>query len=207
MLGIEAEDWRHLSAQLRQGLLEAREVERLRSTEFGVQYNVETAVTGINETVAFVVSAWEVAEGGAPRLITAYPGGHSDSDIVGPPTLTVPASLPASRRWPALWNLAKSYADEAASRTIPTPMRIGDAAGAEWVSEGLFGFARVEVPDARRSFPRWLVREGKATVDPGRGAGFLAPVTSFDRARAWAGAFVEVLGFNGIDAIATSELD
>lgn len=207
VLGIEAGDWRHLSAQLRQGLLEARQVERLRSTEFGIQYNVETAVTGINDTVAFVVSAWEIAKGGAPRLMTAYPGEHPDADTVGPPALTVPASLPAAKRWPALWGLAESYADQAASRTIPTPMRIGDAAGAEWVSEGLFGFARVEVPDARRSFPRWLVREGKATVGPGRGVGFLAPSSSFDRSRAWAEAFVEVLGFNGIEAIVVSELD
>lgn len=207
VLGIEAADWRHLSAQLRQGLLDARMVERLRSTEFGIQYNVETAVTGINGATAFVVSAWEVAGGGPPRLITAYPGAHADGDVVGPPALTIPSSLTDSERWSALWKLAESYADEAASRTVPTPMRIGDAVGAEWVSEGLFGFARVEVPDARRSFPRWLVREGKATVDPGRGAGFLAPTTSLDRGRAWADAFVEVLAFNGIEASASSELD
>jgi hypothetical protein len=207
VLGIETNDWRHLSAQLRQGLLRAERIERVRSTPYGVQYNVDTPINGINGKVALVTSAWEVVDGQPPRLITAFPGGIHDGDATAPPTLTVPAAMPAAERWPALWALAEDYANDAAAGIAPTPMRITDGVSSEWVPEGAFGFAWVAVRDARRGFARWLVRSGKAHSEHGRGAMLMAPASRYDKARAWADAFVEVLGFNGIDAVATSELD
>jgi hypothetical protein len=79
--------------------------------------------------------------------------------------------------------------------------------GGEWLVDGPFGFAQVSVRDARRGFARWLVQSGHADTVPGRGAVMIAPPGAHERARAYAAAFVEVLGFNGVEASYTSQLN
>jgi hypothetical protein len=206
VLGIEAAEWRHLSAQLRQGLVEATEFRRLRGTDYGLQYEVETAVAGTDGKRAMVTSVWQIADGQAPRFITAHPGHIHDSDAATPTTLTLPPSLDGSERWSALLSLARAYADDVATAVTPTPMRISGGTSGEWIDEP-YGFAWVTIENADRGFARWLARNDHAETEPRVGAVLRAPGSSFDRATAWADSFVEVLGFNGVKATYSSSLD
>jgi hypothetical protein len=203
VLAIEAPDAKHLSAQLRQGLLEAGRVERVRSTAYGVHYNVVTPVRGLNGVTALVRSGWELAPGKPPRLLTAVPGTGHERGLEAPATLTLPSSLTGAERWPALWQLADDNATVAAAAVVPTPMNFGG----EWLVDGPFGFAQVSVRDARHGFARWLVQSGHADTVRGRGAVMIAPPGAHERARAYAAAFVEVLGFNGVEASYASQLN
>ncbi len=201
VLAIGPDDAPHLEAQLKMGLLQAEELFKVRSSEYGVRYHVVTSVTGLNGRTAAVTSAWEVEDDGVPRFVTAHPGDRQKANESAPPNLVVPAG-PDAERWPALWKLADARGQQAAARTVATPFRVGN----EWV-EGDFGSASIAVKDARRGFARWLVREGKASTIPGRGAVLHAPSHLHEEALAYANAFAEVLEFNGIDAEVTSRLN
>jgi hypothetical protein len=201
VLAIGPEDALHLAAQLKLGLLEAEELFKVRSSAYGVQYHVVAPVTGLNGRTVAITSAWEVADGGVPRFVTAHPGDRRKAKEVGLPNLVVPAG-PDAERWPALLTLADARGQKAAAGTVATPFRVGS----EWV-EGDAGGASIAVKDARRGFARWLVKEGKANAIRGRGAVLRAPPYLYEEALAYANAFAEVLAFNGIDAKVTSRLN
>ncbi len=195
-LDIGRGDWRHLASQLKLGLQDAPEIDNLRSLEWGLRYEVKTTVQGLNGARAVVVSVWQVEPEKPPKFVTVFPGKKHEEPGQPPPALTLPASLEAPERWEALWEIAHGYAEEAAARTVPTPIRVAGS----WYSDGAYGTASIGVPDARRGFARWLRRTGKAHLQPGRGAVVPARRSMFDEAVAYAEAFVQVLAFNGIPA-------
>ena len=195
-LGIGREDWRHLASQLKLGLQEAQEIGDLRSTEWGLRYEVRTTVRGLNGASAVVVSVWQVEPGKPPKFITVFPGKKHEEPGEAPPALALPASLKGDERWAALWEIAHGHAEEAAAREMPTPLRVAGA----WYTAGAFGTASIGVSDARRGFARWLRQEGKAHLERGRGAVLPARRSMFDEAVAYATAFAEVLELNGIEA-------
>jgi hypothetical protein len=201
-LGISREDWRHLAGQLRLGLIDAH-VGEVRATQYGVQYAVTTTVRGLNGASARVTSAWEVREGEPPRLTTVFPAKRVDDPPEAPPALIVPGSLKGADHWKALWDIADGRASEASTKVIPTPMKVDG----QWYSEGAFGFAWISVPDARRNFARWLRQTDRARLRSGRGATFMAPGSTIDRARAYAESFAEVLRLNGVEAQVDWTLD
>jgi hypothetical protein len=205
VLGIRSEDWRYLAAQLKEGLQAAHSILKVRSTEYGVQYHVFTPVAGRNGSVKPVLSAWEVRADEPPRLVTAYLAAR-DTELAHLPT-PAPAQVVAgpdgADRWSRIWELASAAGKKAVAKAVPTPMLVGD----QWYSEGAFGFAWVQVRDARRGFARWLVKAERARTQRGKGAIIYAPSHFHDLGRAWAEAFAGVLEQNGIECRVDSRLD
>ena len=212
-LGITAADWRYLAAQLKEGLDSAQLVSKVRRTEYGIHYNVISAVKGRNGKLKPVLSAWEVRDGQPPRFITAYlaRGGFETESLPEPAPHRVVTAPEGETRWTELWALATEAGDAAVEDTLPTPMLVsgpwGQEEGSEWVVGGAFGYADVAVADARRGFARWLVKNGRASTVRGRGAVLMAPPRQFDLSQAWADAFVDVLERNGIECESRSWLD
>jgi hypothetical protein len=91
--------------------------------------------------------------------------------------------------------LAEALADGevAASRARTTPFSVNG----ERIEEGLEGTAWVIVPDARRTFTRWLASQPAGTKVEG-GVELVAPHRSFERGLAWAHAVSERLDKAGI---------
>jgi hypothetical protein len=205
VLGINADDWRYLSAQLKDGLAAADSILKTRSTQFGVQYHVVTSVLGRNGETRPVLSAWEVRADQPPRLVTAYLSDRGDSGehLPAPSPTFVVDGPDGDDRWLRIWEIAIERAEQAARETIPTPIRVDG----HWYPEGAFGFAQVTVRDARRGFARWLVTTGKASTRRGRGAVFSAPGFMHERGRAYVEAFVDVLRRNGVPCEWSSRLD
>jgi hypothetical protein len=202
-LGIDQADWSYLAAQLKLGLEKAPEIGNLRSTEYGLRYEVRTTVLGLNGVRAVVVSVWQVESGRPPKFITVFPGRRDEKADDISPLLVLPSSLKGDERWAALWEIAEGYAGEAADRTVPTPMRVEGV----WYEDGEFGFANFGVADARRGFARWLRREKRAHLQSGRGAVIPAPFHMYDQAVAYANAFAEVLTMNGVETNVRCRLD
>jgi len=202
VLGIEREDWRWLAAQIEVGVLVAP-LAKVRVEEFerdppGVKYHVDLAILGRNGAIKGVRTGWIVADDKPPRPTTAY----IESKIIvrdlpapeAPPLID--AGLAGDKRWAALFEIAELRGEEAAVNAVPTPMWV-DRIG---YSEGELGGAVVTVPDARRGFARWLIKEQKATLGYRGGAEFVRLDGSQSRARAeaYARSFARVLALNDV---------
>jgi hypothetical protein len=196
-LGIEAGEWRHLAAQLKQGLAKAPVLNKVRSGQWGVRYEVVTNIRGLNGSLAAVLSAWQVEPNEPPRFITAHPAPKEHRSKAGPaPEIcVVTGGLEGDERWAELWHLADEAGTAAGAAMVPTPLRVDGHS----YSQGMFGGGRVIVPDARRGFARWLVRSEKGYLREQHGAVVSAPDSSADRARAYAEAFAEILTLNGVE--------
>lgn len=194
VLGITAQDAAFLAAQLKRGLASAGTLTSVRTDEWGVKYHVVVDVTGRNGEVRPVIAAWEVRDAEPPRLITAFladPGTASDAPDG---EAAVDPALAGSDRWAALWSSADAAGSRASERCVPTPISIDG----EWIRDGLHGGAYIVLGDARTGFARWLVREGHASGDGRPGARIT--VWGFDRGKAYAEAFADVLALNGVDS-------
>jgi hypothetical protein len=88
---------------------------------------------------------------------------------------------------------ALAEGEAAASRARTTPFSVDG----EQIGEGLEGTAWVIVPDARRTFTRWLASQPAASQVEG-GVQIVAPHRSFERGLAWAHAVSERLDKAGI---------
>jgi hypothetical protein len=193
LLDISAEDAEFLAAQLKHGLANAESLASIRSDEWGVKYHVVTEVTGRNGRVLPVRAAWEVRDGGPPRLVTVY---IAEIGTVGEPledTIAVNPRLSGDQRWAALWSAAHAAGERAAARCVPTPVSIEGS----WMPDGLEGGAQVTIRDKRAGFARWLRLEGHARQGP---AGTTVVVYGYDRGAAYAKAFADVLELNGVQA-------
>ncbi len=71
MLGIATVDWRYLREAILAGLREAP-VSGIAPTPYGLRCTVVMPVRGLNGQRHDVLTAWLVAEGTPPRLVTAY---------------------------------------------------------------------------------------------------------------------------------------
>jgi hypothetical protein len=196
-LGISANDWRFLATQLIAGLSDGTPFD-VQVTPWGVQYKVEHPVRGRNDAVVPVTARWLLSGNDPPRLVTAFVSTPADEAAINVLLARPAVLLPEERRDHAkLYELAHAAGTRAAQQTTPTPMLVD---GHGMVEEGLLGFAWVRIPDARRRFPRWLIRQGFAHKHHLGGAQVSAGGSqSLERARAYAEAFAAVLRSNGIE--------
>jgi hypothetical protein len=70
-LGIRQHDWRYLHGQLLDGVVGAP-VRGTRITPFGVLYEVDVLVDGLNGASSPVVTVWLVAGDHPPRLVSTW---------------------------------------------------------------------------------------------------------------------------------------
>jgi hypothetical protein len=110
-----------------------------------------------------------------------------------------------------LWAEADFAGDKAAMAVLPNPMYVTDGNGNEFfVSDGLCGFASIHFKSARSKFVSYL-KEDNMGYKPVTMTGYRLPVNeygqSYERSKAYAEAFVEVLRKHGIECYADSRLD
>ena len=196
-LGIMADDWRFLHAQLIDTLGKAS-FENIRLGEHGIKFDAHLAIQGRNGHSATVTTIWIVRPKKRASLVTAYPGPKEvtpQDGVPSPPVVSPEAK--GTRRWEAIFDLAKQAGEIAAAECVPTPMKI---IGGELIMDGECGGAYVVVPDARKGFARWLKTSGHGDRQPGS-VYFYARTEgqSVDRAVAYAEAFARVLRRNGIE--------
>lgn len=207
VLGITAADWRFLAAQLASGAKVAEPMD-VRSTPWGVKYQTNILVKGRNGQEAPVTAAWLIEGDAPPRLTTAYVARRTSGPAAGDPdaaSLILPPD--EATNWKKLYELAEAAGAQAAEEAIPTPMFISGFPPDE---EGACGFAWVVIPDARRSFPRWLIKNGFARRHHPSGAhvwGEAGGSQSIERKQAYAAAFARVLRMNGVECSVGSRLD
>jgi hypothetical protein len=161
VLGIGAEDWRYLAAQLYAGLRRT-DLSKLRikawEDGYGASFNCVVPVLGLNRRVAMVETNWILKPGLLPQLSTAFPAQRDDSANVDYEQITiVPPTLAGDARWEAIYSSAHKAGNEAAEKCVPTPMKI---VGGDVMMEGACGVAHIHIPDARKGFVRWAVHSG-----------------------------------------------
>ena len=126
----------------------------------------------------------------------------------------------AKHDWADVYAKAVKAGEAAYAAATPTPMVVGDAKGITsneidytkptyYVADGVCGFAWVEVHPARGGFVTWCKKNGHGRKGYPAGYHFWVktPCQSYERKRAYAGAFAKVLTDHGIKAYAMSRLD
>ena len=71
-LGIGQDDWTYLRDQILAGVQISPVTAVRPRAPYGIEYEVRIDVDGRNGETHRVITGWLVAEGGAPRLLTAY---------------------------------------------------------------------------------------------------------------------------------------
>lgn len=201
LLEIDTKDWRFLAAQIVEALPKA-DVQRVRVTDYGVQYHADIQVRGQNENSRTVRTCWIVVGTEPPRLTTAY---ICDLDEQREGEGELPGILPKDNLNIQDWyklvlSLAVQKGQTAAIDAIPTPMFVGDGVQTAVVS-GACGGAYVVIPDARKGFARWLRINniGSANYKGGWCIYDKANDQTVDKAEAYARAVARVLCNNGIE--------
>lgn len=196
-LGIMADAWRFLHAQLMDALGKAS-FEKVWLDDHGIRFNAHLAIRGRNGRTATITTGWIVRPKERASLTTARPGpkGEVSQDSAQSPPVVSPETK-GTQRWEAIFDLAKQAGELAAEECVPTPMKIS---GGELIMDGQCGDAYVVVPDARKGFARWLKTSSHGDRQPGS-VYFYARTEgqSVDRAVAYAEAFARVLRRNGIE--------
>jgi hypothetical protein len=203
-VGIEADDWRYLHAQLIDALANAT-FEEVRVDGYGIRFDATLCIRGRDERLAAIKTVWIIRSGERATLITAVPGDRSKITPVPIDPGVLPPSLKDTERWPLLYEAARSAGEKAAEECVPTPMQVH---GFGIVMEGEMGGAYVLVRDARRGFARWLRLNGHAGLHFRGGARVYARTQtgSVDRARAYVEAFASILRRNGVESTVDSYL-
>jgi hypothetical protein len=211
VLGLTAGDWRYLAAQLHDGLRDADltevYVKQFEGT-FGVSFNANIPVRGLNGNVVFLDTNWMMEPGKIPHFSTATPADRKlKAPIDHPMPSVVSDNLTGDERWATIYDLAVRAAQAAAIECVPTSMKLVGSPTVEM--EGKHGWAYVIVPDARRGFARWLIKSENGDRWPRGGASVYSLIgsQSYDRAVAYANAFAGVLRHNGIVCEVSSRLD
>lgn len=204
-MGIGPEDWRYLADQLSSGAAKAK-LYRVKATQFGYSHGAYVAVTGRNGKVYAVETGWQIPEEGPARLVTAYP---ADKDMLAEleatDSVVVDLSLVGDDRWQEIFNVAHAKGMEAVTAKVATPMVL-EKYGTIW--DGMCGFGWVDFTDARKPFPKWLIKRDLAWVtNPGVRMFSNTNEQSIDKNRAYAEAFAKVLQANGVDCSTGSRLD
>lgn len=124
------------------------------------------------------------------------------------------SQLPKSSFYEKLYQLADQKGLEASKNVQTTPMRIK---GGGVYPDGPCGFARVILPDGRKSFARWIIKKGLGTKVNKQGIWIMAKVNtkgllpqagqSLLRQEAYAHAFAQILQANGIECHTGSAMD
>lgn len=200
LLGIAADDWQFLSEQIKQGVLRAPAFGKVSLSDYGVKFDVITAVKGRNGAIKPVLSAWIVRPGEPPTLTTAYVADRKR--VVDVEAVKDVPILPPDQRteWDKLWDIANATAVAAAELAVPDPMFVssGEDGPGRWYLDGAEGFAAVRVFDARGGFARWLRKSNHDDSGHLPGAWVYAKYRSYDISVAWANAFAEVLAWHDV---------
>jgi hypothetical protein len=192
-LGIGADDWRYLAAQLKEGLATAQ-AHSVTAKQYGISYHCVIEVDGLNGRRRPVLCAWEIKPNGAPRLVTAYIDRSKGQPEPRERSAIVSQHLSGDQRFEALYELADDAATQRAVAIVPTPLSVDG----HWYPEGLLGSAWVVVPDLRTGFARWLVHSDRAHAQRGQGALVFAPFHGLDQSEAYAQEFAGVMRLNGL---------
>lgn len=198
-LGITANDWRFLHAQLIDALGKASFEKVWLDKDGCIRFKAHLAIRGRNGRTATVTTIWIVRPKERASLVTAHPGpkgAASQDSAQSPPVVSLETT--GAQRWEAIFELAKQAGELAAAECVPTPMKIS---GGELILDGQCGYAYVVVPDERKGFARWLKTSRHGKHHSGGGMAFYAEMDSqsADRASAYAEAFAKVLRRNGIE--------
>jgi hypothetical protein len=144
-------------------------------------------------------------------------------EIVSVPEPQAPRTGPrlTERGCETLFHSAHKAGMEAGNAAVPTPMCVVEHANAfddnspvvrayAPIAEGVCGFAWISVRPGNSAFARWLKRSGNGRTDSYYG-GVSVWVSqfgqSYERKRAYARAFAEVLTAEGVKAYASGRLD
>ena len=210
LLDISERDWQYLSEQIISGI-EHADVERVRESEYGVQYQANIKIRGRNGVEKPLLTAWIALEDGMLRLTTAYlaePG----SPALAPPIseYIIAHSLKNDEDWQALYDAANRAGQVAAQNVVPVPIVVGDieplggllSSPQEYdvISEGLCGGAFVCL-DAGQPFASWLYARKIGMKSKNMIEVYAqSEGQSVGRAEAYAKAFAAVLRLHGISS-------
>lgn len=201
LLGLDANEWRFLRAQLEKAI-ETAEPENWRIEHDGVKFDALLPVVGRNGRSMTVRTGWIVRRNEPPQLTTAYIAKEEEQDgRAGTAPPVVDRELAGADRWSAIYVLARAAGEKAARECVPTPMFLELSVGHRFVEvEGACGGAAVILPDGRSSFARWLRKHGFASrfYPSGYAAWARVQSQSMERARAYAEAMARVFEANGI---------
>lgn len=209
VLGIGADDWRFLYAQIQEaisGAVLTDFVMKRWSSGFGVSFNAILQIVGRNGRKANIFTNWIMEPSKVPSLSTIRPENEILPAFAAVEPPVVNSGLKGNERWQALYILADKAGVAAHDSAIPTPMFVRGFGGNE---DGECGFAFVNVPDGRRDFARWLLKTGRGSNGYRGGATISCPRggQSVDRAYAYATAFSRVLSYNGVECQTERLLD
>lgn len=207
-LGITDQDWHYLSEQIISGI-EYADVERVRESEYGVQYQANIKVRGRNGAEKPLLTAWIALEDGTLRLTTAYLAESGSAALASPISeYAIDRSLQNDEDWQTLYDTASRAGKVAAQNIAPVPIFVGDVEtlgsfpsspqGYDVISEGLCGGAFVCI-NAEQPFANWLYSQklgmkNKNEIEVSAQSGG----QSVMRAEAYAKAFAAVLRLHGI---------
>lgn len=171
--------------------------EDLRIDGYGVRFTANLPVTGLNGETATIETAWIVRPGERASFVTAYPGKKNaelEQKASQPPL--VADSLKGDALWQALYELAHAAGLDAMNACVPKPLVVDS----QVYMEGDCGGATIVLDDGRKSFARWLKKNGHGYRRYKSGIAVSAERIgqSAESARAFAEAFVRVLRRNGI---------
>lgn len=209
VLAIREGDWRYLVAQLHEGMASAEltDISIKRWPDgYGVSFNAELSITGLNGRVANVFTNWIMRPDEEPSLSTIRPTDGDDRAGIDVSDLMLPGHLRGDERWEMLYQKAVRAGMAAHDAAVPTPVFLRGYGG---YADGACGHAWVNLPDARSSFARWLSKAKHGYKNYPRGLVISCPGKgqSHDRAKAYAQAFAKVLEYNGIACSTESRLD
>ena len=195
-LDITKSDWAYLHSQLVDalGLVTYEDV---RIDDYGVRFTAKLPVTGRNGKTATIETGWIVRPGERASFVTAYPG-EKNADLekrASPPPL-LSDNLKGEQRWQALYDLAHASGLEAMNACVPKPLVVES----QVYMEGDCGGATIVLDDGRKSFGRWLRKNGRGHAHYKAGYVISAEGVgqSAESAKAYADAFARVLRRNGV---------
>jgi hypothetical protein len=200
-LCITMKEWRYLASQLILGLRKVK-LQRVRSEKFGIMYQADIPILGLNGQSKIVRSAWIISGGQPARLVSAFlaPRNEQTGERGEVPPI-VDSSLDGNAKWTRLLELARAAGIKASKDIIPTPMVVQWNNKHEVIDEGVCGGAYVVVSNARNGFARWLRAShvGEPTTPSGQGIFAESAGQSKERAESYAHAFANVLKMNGVE--------
>ena len=206
LLQIKKEDWRYLAAQI-EDAMEHGTVCAVRQTEYGVQFQMDLPIRGLNDTSRTVRTAWIIRQENQCSLVTAYILDRSKQTGEEGQVPHVVRETDPALFCSVLYQYASGIGRQAANKCIPTPVYL--CGEEEPLLNGTFGSAWVVIHDARKRFPRWLRKQGIGYA--GYRGGWVVRAKggspSFEKAKAYADAFAKILRQNGVDCKVESRLD
>lgn len=195
-LGITKSDWTYLHGQFVDALGRVT-YEDVRIDAYGVRFTANLPVIGKNKKTATIKTGWIVRPGERASFVTAYPG-KKDARLAEKASASplISDSLKGNARWEALYDLAHSAGVEAMNACVPKPLVVGG----QVYMEGDCGGATIVLDDGRKSFARWLKKNGRGYGHYKSGYVISAECTgqSAESAKAYADAFARMLRRNGI---------